>query len=176
MPIYTKTGDKGTTSLFGGRRVSKTDCQIEAYASIDELTSFIGLLISLSPAKHKKFLITIQKDLYSIMGTMAGAQQDMSRLETSVVTFEKQIDSWEKKLPKLTRFILPGGTTPSAVAHICRVTCRRAERELIRFFETTKVSKDLKNNREHMVKFLNRLSDLLFVLARKLAGGKEILT
>lgn len=170
MSIYTKTGDKGKTSLFGGRRVSKANLQIATYGDVDELTSTIGLIISLDKNQgRKQFLTNIQKDLYQIMAVLSSAKIDVTALSTRITEFERRIDEMESKLPKLTRFILPGGTQTSAVAHIARTVCRRAERSVVAFYETG-------GGDPLILQYLNRLSDLLFVLARQYAGKKEILT
>lgn len=165
MPIYTKTGDDGTTVLYGGKRLLKSDLQVEAYGSIDELTSFIGLVVNkLINRKDKFFLISLQKDLYQIMAVLSGANIDSKFLfEEKVLTFENKIDELEKKLPKLNKFILPGGTEISSWFHILRVICRRAERNVVRF-----------NNNIIIVKYLNRLSDFLFIMARNYGKNKEI--
>lgn len=166
MPIYTKTGDDGTTALYGGKRLLKSDLQVEAYGSIDELTSFIGLVVNkLINRKDKFFLISLQKDLYQIMAVLSGASIDPKFLfGEKVLTFENKIDELEKKLPKLNKFILPGGTEISSWFHILRVICRRAERNVVRF-----------DNNIIIVKYLNRLSDLLFVMARTYGKDKEII-
>ncbi|OGK25432.1 ATP:cob(I)alamin adenosyltransferase [Candidatus Roizmanbacteria bacterium RIFCSPHIGHO2_02_FULL_39_9] len=172
MPIYTRTGDKGTTALFGGKRVSKSDLQVEAYGSVDELSSFLGLLISkLRTTNHE--LITIQKDLYAIMANLSGAKVDLHYLERRVTEFEKEIDKIDKKLPKLTRFILPGGTEISSLFHICRTFCRRSERNVVKSFSNYKLQTI---NYKLVIKYLNRLSDFFFTLARLHAKDKEVLT
>ncbi|MDO9027519.1 MAG: cob(I)yrinic acid a,c-diamide adenosyltransferase [Candidatus Roizmanbacteria bacterium] len=164
MPIYTRTGDSGTTGLYGGKRLLKSDLQVEAYGSIDELTSFIGLIKDKIKNKNNKlFFISLQKDLYQIMAFLSGAKLDLKFLEEKTLTFENKIDELEKKLPKLKRFILPGGTEISSWFQILRVICRRAERNVVRF-----------NNNIIIVKYLNRLSDLLFVTARNYGKNKEI--
>ena len=165
MSIYTRTGDSGTTGLYGGRRLLKSDLQVEAYGSIDELTSFIGLVVNkLINREDKLFLISVQKDLYQIMAVLSGANIDLKFLfGEKVLTFENKIDELEKKLPKLNKFILPGGTEISSWFHVLRVVCRRAERNAVRF-----------NNNIIIVKYLNRLSDLLFVMARNYGKNKEI--
>ena len=174
MSIYTRTGDKGTTSLFGGKRVSKSDPQVEAYGSVDELTSFLGLIISkLPPTNHE--LITTQKDLYKIMAYLSGAKTDLKFLKKRVKDFEKQIDRLDKKLPKLTRFILPGGNQLSAWFHILRVTCRRSERSVVKYFTSLSQPYTLYPN-PLVIKYLNRLSDLFFNLARFYNKGKDFLT
>ena len=166
MSIYTKTGDDGTTAIYGGKRLLKSDLQVEAYGSIDELTSFIGLVLNkLINRKDKLFLISLQKDLYQIMAVLSGANIDSKFLfGEKALTFENKIDELEKKLPRLNKFILPGGTETSSWFHILRVICRRAERNVVRF-----------NNNIIIIKYLNRLSDLLFVMARTYGKNKEII-
>ena len=174
MSVYTRTGDKGTTSLFGGKRVSKSNLQVEAYGSVDELTSYIGLISSKLKVKSEKlFLLQIQKDLYKIIAHLSNAKVDLGFLNSRVKTFEKKIDASEKKLPKLTRFILPGGSEISAWYHILRVVCRRSERSVVRFFSSNETMKQFSN--EAILKYLNRLSDLFFTLARWYGRQKEIL-
>lgn len=191
MPIYTKTGDKGETSLFGAKRVKKYDPQIEAYGSVDELTSFIGLVIAKIPTSssglrgagknqnYKDLLTYIQKDLYSAMGTLCGATSNLSGLEERVITFEKTIDAIDKKLPKLTRFILPQGGEVASLFHITRTVCRRAERNVVHFFDqsaTLLPTKSGSAGRGIIVQYLNRLSDLLFMMARLYSRDKEVIT
>ena len=148
MPIYTKTGDKGTTSLFGGKRLSKADIQIEAYGTVDELTSFLGMItVKISSKKEQTFFTTIQKDLYQIMGDLAGYHSPIESLSQRITLFEQTIDTLEKKLPKLNRFILPGGTELSAWFHIVRTVCRRAERNVVALQHTKKIEK--KNHIAH---------------------------
>lgn len=166
MPIYTKTGDKGETSLFGGKRINKSHPQVEAYGTVDELTSFIGLVSSKLKNKYDRlFLIEIQRDLWKIMAALSGAKEDLSNLSKRVLIFEKRIDGLEKKLPKLRRFILPGGTELSSWFQVLRVVCRRAERNVVRL-----------NKESVIIQYLNRLSDLFFVMARSYGKGKEIST
>lgn len=164
MSIYTRTGDSGTTSLYGGKRISKADCQIETYGLIDELTSFIGLVVTKIKNKNDiRLLINIQKDLYQIMGYLSGAKTDLFFLENKVLTFEKIIDEIEEKLPKLNKFILPRGTEVSSWFHVLRTICRRVERNMVKFKSNILI-----------VKYLNRLSDLLFIMARNYGKNKEI--
>lgn len=177
MKIYTKTGDKGTTSVFGGRRVSKTDSQIEACGSIDELTSVIGLVAIKTEEKEKQeFLQKIQVELYQIMAVLSNAKMSIIKLESSIQEFEQKIDNIESQYPTPTRFILPGSNEFSALSHITRTICRRAERAVIYFFETNKEGRNLEEQRSIIIRYLNRLSDLFFMLAREYAKGKEILT
>ena len=173
MSIYTRTGDKGTTSLFGGKRVSKSDLQVEAYGSVDELSSFLGLVIAKLPKKEKILLQEIQKDLYKIMAHLSESKSDLGFLVSRVKNFEKKIDGVEKKLPKLTRFILPGGTELSSWFHILRTVCRRAERSVVKFFSSNETMKQ--SNNVTIMKYLNRLSDLFFTLARWYGRQKETL-
>lgn len=171
MPIYTRTGDSGTTGLFGGKRISKADCQIETYGSIDELTSYIGLVVvKLKNKDDKELLIQIQKDLYQIMSFLSGARVDLLFLENQVLIFEKTIDEVEKKLPKLNKFIIPGGNEISALFQILRVICRKAERKNIDYFNL----KQITDNELRIIKYLNRLSDLFFTFARKYGKDNEI--
>lgn len=167
MPIYTKTGDKGKTSLFGGKRLSKSDPLIETYGTIDELTSLLGLIVTrLKNRKDKKNLINIQKDLYVLMAQLAGAKHPIEYLSGTIKLFEQEIDHIQSKLPKLNRFILPGGTENGAWFQIARAVARRAERNVV----------GLKNNHPLTIQYLNRLSDLLFMYARKYSKGEETLT
>lgn len=173
MPIYTRTGDKGMTSMYGGKRVSKSSPQVEAYGSVDELTSYVGLLAAkLGNKKEKIFLTAIQKDLYTIMASLAGASQNLKGLENRVKTFEQEIDKIQSKLPKLHRFILPQGNEISSLFHILRAVCRRSERRVVEtFLKEKKQTMDYKL----ILKYLNRLSDLFFSFARLHGKEKEIL-
>ncbi|OGK40694.1 ATP:cob(I)alamin adenosyltransferase [Candidatus Roizmanbacteria bacterium RIFCSPLOWO2_01_FULL_37_12] len=172
MAIYTRTGDKGETSLFGGKRISKSSFQVEAYGSVDELTSFLGL-VAAKIKKHNFNLLEIQKDLYKIMAFLAGAKTDLSFLENKVKNVENEIDRMDKKLPKLTKFILPGGTELSSWFHILRITCRRSERSTVRFFSSNSTIQQYNNIT--ILKYLNRLSDLFFTLARFHNKRKDVL-
>lgn len=174
MPIYTKTGDKGTTSLFGGKRLSKADIQIEAYGTIDELTSFLGMIIvKIKSKKEREFFTTTQNDLYQIMGVLAGANSPIESLSERITLFEQTIDSLEIKLPKLNRFILPGGTELSAWFHIVRTICRRAERNVVALQQTKKIDE---KKILLSIQYLNRLSDLMFTYARWYNREQEIIT
>ena len=157
MTIYTRTGDDGTTALFGGKRLLKSDIQIEAYGGLDELSAYLGILMVKNKNKDDKELFTfIQKDLYQMMGYLAGAKINLDYLAKEVIKFEKIIDTLELKLPTLTQFILPQGTKLSVHAHIARIVCRRAERNVVRYDNSLKL----------IIRYLNRLSDLLFTFAR----------
>lgn len=167
VKIYTKTGDKGQTSLFGGKRVSKSSVRVEAYGTVDELNSFIGIVCSILVKKEKqitKELINIQRDLLSIGSYLASPSNKKQRerigvLENRIKEFENLIDSKTKKIPKLTNFILPGGGILSSNFHYSRTLCRRAERRIVALSKKEEV--DLL-----VLKYFNRLSDLLFTLAR----------
>lgn len=176
--IYTKGGDKGKTSLVGGQRVNKYDLRIESYGTIDELNSFIGLLISRNiESKDKEFLIWIQNKLFSVGGYLATdtTKNDYPSIvieEQDVNKVEKEIDYIDEILPELRAFILPCGGEISSLAHICRTICRRAERRIYKLNSTISLE-------TNMLKFINRLSDYFFNLARKETlkenSGKEIL-
>ena len=174
MPIYTKTGDKGETSLFGGKRLLKSDLQIDAYGTIDELTSFLGMIIvKITDKNDATFLTQIQKDLYQIMGVLAGANSPIESLSQRITLFEQKIDTMESNLPKLHRFILPGGTELAAWFHIVRTVCRRAERDTVSLNTKGQISSDIMML---IIQYLNRLSDLLFIYARWYNKEHEILT
>jgi len=167
VKIYTKTGDKGKTSLFGGKRVSKNSQRIEAYGTIDELNSFIGLTITeVSDSDVRDLLIKIQNQLFILGSDLATPKTiKTSKLKIQRVTakfykdIEKEIDHYDSKLENLKNFILPGGIKGAALLHICRTVTRRAERRVVVLNDTVKIG-------DNIIIFLNRLSDLFFVLAR----------
>jgi cob(I)alamin adenosyltransferase len=160
MPIYTRTGDTGTTSLFGGKRVRKSEQLVEAYGTVDELNSWIGLICSETEEEHLvRLLREIQSDLFVIGAKLAGGKTDLAVLETRVTQMEVEIDAMEHTLPELNNFILPGGTSHASHIHIARNVCRRAERRIVALPETFHIHPSV-------IKYLNRFSDLLFVLAR----------
>lgn len=168
MKIYTKKGDDGTTALYGGDRVSKGAWRIEAYGNVDELNSYLGLVITYMEEKeYTDLLQDIQSKLFDI-GTHLAAVPDKKNLvlpkisEKDITLLEEYIDKMNEKLPELKNFILPGGNKGNAVSHIARTICRRAERCVVRLAENEKVDPIL-------IHYLNRLSDFLFVLSRKLA-------
>jgi len=176
MKIYTRSGDKGKTSLLGGKRVFKSHLRIQAYGTIDELNSFIGLVRDLEQdQKRKKLLLQIQERLFSIGSSLAvlsdkSQQYQEDLIEDDVSDLEKAIDKMDATLPAMKHFILPGGHTRISYCHIARTVCRRAERLVVELGSTENVS-DL------VVRYLNRLSDYLFVLARKTAlelGADEL--
>lgn len=179
MKIYTKTGDKGETSLIGGTRVWKNNPRIEAYGTIDELNSHLGLLTTYQLQNEDvEFLQQIQHKLFSIGSYLA---TDINRTdlkaasiltEEDVMTLEKAIDRMDATLPELKNFVLPGGSAAAATAHICRTITRRAERRML----------DLINNNidiaDHILQYINRLSDYFFTLSRYIVvseGNKEFL-
>jgi len=176
MSIYTRTGDSGMTGLYGGKRISKANCQIETYGSIDELTSYIGLVVvKLKNNEESDLLIGVQRDLYKIMGFLSGAKTELSFLEKKVTEFEKKIDLIEEKLPELNKFIIPGGNEISSLFQILRVLCRKAERRNIDFFNSTSLKlRGASKNELMIIKYLNRLSDLFFDLARKYGKDNEV--
>jgi len=173
MKIYTRTGDDGTTSLSGGRRVPKFHPRVEAYGSVDELISWIGLLRGCPVNRSRKdLLIYIQDQLMISAATLA---LDPSRNKESkvildkncVARLEREIDKMENKLPPLKNFILPGGDSGVSYCQIARCVCRRAERSVLKLNETEKTPLLIN-------KFLNRLSDYLFVLSRKISYELDI--
>lgn len=168
MPIYTKTGDKGETALFGGKRVLKCHELVDVYGSIDELNCWIGLASSkLKAQSSKKLFNTIQNDLFVIGSTLAGWEGDVSELSQHVVLFEKTIDTWEKQLSPLTHFILPGGSEIGALVHVCRATTRKVERQVVAYAEISNFKFQIsKHTMAVLIQYLNRLSDLFFVMAR----------
>lgn len=176
MKIYTKTGDKGKTSLLGGSRVAKYHLRIEAYGTVDELNAQIGVLRSGEINNDiKEVLISIQSMLFtagSQLATEPGkAKVKIPTLKEEAITFlENQIDKMEEDLPPMRNFVLPGGHPSVAAAHVARTVCRRAERIVLHL-------KDESDVPEPVTIFLNRLSDFLFVLSRKLSqdlGAKEM--
>ncbi|HLC83056.1 MAG TPA: cob(I)yrinic acid a,c-diamide adenosyltransferase [Bacteroidia bacterium] len=176
MKIYTKTGDKGQTSLIGGTRVPKHHIRIESYGTVDELNSYIGLIRDQQIDEHSKsILIEIQDRLFTI-GSSLASDPEKSKMkipdlkESDVELLEKEMDEMDKTLPEMKSFVLPGGHTTVSYCHLARCVCRRAERLTIHLSEDSFVS-DL------VIKYLNRLSDYLFVLSRKLSqdlNAKEI--
>ena len=164
--IYTKTGDKGKTSLVGGKRVDKTHIHLDAYGTVDELNSFVGLLVcEVNDDELKDFLLYIQNKLFvvgSYLATEAEAQTPQSAqiiTDADIDALETMMDKMDAQLPKLTRFILPGGSESSARAHVCRTICRRAERNVYKVADEFPIH-------EMILIFLNRLSDFFFLAAR----------
>lgn len=195
MKVYTRTGDKGQTSLFGGERVPKTHARVMAYGSLDELNSFLGLCVATcrdqqSPTQYSaevEWLLRVQRDLFALGSWLAskeaseraargeeafeGARKNRTHIDGSRVTeLERQIDAWESQLTPMTTFVLPGGSMPAAQTHVARSLCRRAEREVILLRDHGETVPEL------VIQYLNRLADALFVFARhlnRLGGVKE---
>ena len=169
MKIYTKTGDKGQTSLFGGKRVPKYDLRIEAYGTVDELNSYIGLIRDQKIDKESfTVLIEIQDRLFtlgSILATEPGNEKVKvpQLIEGDVELLEKEIDKMNEVLPEMRSFVLPGGHTTVSFCHIARCVCRRAERLVSQLSEQEEIN-------PLTFKYLNRLSDYLFVLSRKFSN------
>ena len=162
MPkIYTKTGDAGETGLFGGGRVSKDDARVEAYGAVDEANSALGMLAADVDGDLADVVHVIQRTLFDVGAELATPEAGRVPAITvkAVMDLEDQIDTWEAELEPLRTFILPGGTRAAAAAHLARSIVRRAERRTVTLSRTTAVNPEL-------LKYLNRLSDTLFVLAR----------
>jgi cob(I)alamin adenosyltransferase len=164
--IYTKTGDKGKTSLFNGVRVLKSDDRVNAYGTIDELNSSLGVAVAILNGKHEKqielvdLLLTVQQDLFAIGSSLANPNaKPLPALMKQVVAYEEAIDVMTKELPTLKNFILPGGGVSGAQLHMARTICRRAERLLVALSQESTID-------QVAVIYLNRLSDLLFTMAR----------
>jgi len=175
MKVYTKTGDTGTTSLFGGTRVPKDHIRIESYGTVDELNSYIGLVRDQEMNTHyKEILVEIQDRLFTIGAILATPPEKeikkngelrlkkLGILESDIELLENEIDAMEAELPPMTHFVLPGGHTTVSYCHLSRCVCRRAERLAVHLSHNEPVA-------ENAIKYLNRLSDYLFVLARKLS-------
>ena len=171
MTIVTKNGDCGKTSLFGGKRVYKDNPLVEAYGSLDELSSFVGLVANFVN-KEKDFLVSLQKDFYQMMAFLAGACVNLTFLKEKTALFEKIIKEEEKKLAKINQFILPTGSLESSWFHVLRAICRRVERKVVGL---RKKKKPRQKELLIIISFLNRLSDLFFILSRKYNQEKEIL-
>lgn len=160
MPIYTRTGDKGKTSLFNGKKISKDSVYIEAIGSVDELNALLGVCASKADKKLRSEIEKIQSDLFMIGASLANPKSSLKiDLEKRAREFEILIDEMTKKLPRLMNFILPGGGEAGASIHLARTVCRRTERNLVSF------SKKQKLNSSILI-YVNRLSDVLFTMAR----------
>ena len=174
MKIYTKTGDLGETGLYGGMRLSKSDLRLEAYGTLDELNSYLGLIRALKiHSKQQNLIIDIQTELFTI-GAHLAAVPDKNSLplpefnEALVADLEKAIDEMNKPLPVMRHFVLPGGNIIISHIHVCRAVCRRTERRIVQL--------NLQCNlHPHIIKLLNRLSDYLFVLARKTGFDAKVM-
>ena len=178
MKIYTKTGDKGNTSLIGGTKVSKSNTRINAYGTVDELNAFIGLLGDQLTDKHNAGILReVQDRLFTIGSSLAcdphkEVAMKIPDLNTAdILLLENEIDAMNEKLPEMRSFILPGGHVVVSTAHICRTVCRRAERMIVELDAQEPIGQPL------IIQYMNRLSDFLFVLARYIGhslGAVEI--
>ena len=173
MKIYTKTGDKGLTSLIGGTRVPKHHLRIESYGTVDELNSYIGLIRDQDIATHHKDVLKhIQDRLFTIGATLA-ADPERSKMAIpdlhleDIELLEQEMDAMDEQLPQLKHFILPGGNNAISFCHIARCVCRRAERIVVHLAEESTVD-------EKVSIYLNRLSDYLFTLARKIGNEHNV--
>lgn len=175
MKIYTKTGDNGTTALFGGTRVAKHHLRIESYGTIDELNSWLGLIRDQEIDVHSKKILTLVQDKLFTVGAILATDPEKWTLKNGkerlnipkienddIELLEKEMDDMEGSLPPMTHFILPGGHTTVSYCHIARTVCRRAERLASHLHENEPFD-------ERVLSYINRLSDYLFVLARKLS-------
>lgn len=167
MKIYTKTGDKGQTSLIGGTRVPKYHLRIEVYGTVDELNSYIGLIMCQGIDNYDQQLLKEIQDRLFTIGASLAADPDKSKMkipdlhDADIALLEKEMDLMNENLPDLKHFVLPGGNTVVSYCHIARCVCRRAERLAVALAENSFVD-------QRITIYLNRLSDYLFVLARKL--------
>lgn len=173
MKIYTKTGDAGKTSLIGGTRVPKHHIRIEAYGTIDELNSHIGLIRDQSIDDHtKSILLEVQDRLFTI-GSLLAADPEKSKMklpkinESDIKLLENEIDTMNDALPEMRSFVLPGGHPIVSYCHIARCVCRRAERKTVLLSENSPTP-------EFVIKYINRLSDYLFVLCRKFSSDLKV--
>lgn len=175
MKVYTKTGDKGTTALFGGTRVPKHHIRIDSYGTVDELNSYIGLIRDQEINSHYQNVLMDIQDLLFTVGAVLATDPEKATLkngkdrlniprisEENVAALEREMDTMDAALPPMTHFVLPGGHQTVSFCHIARCVCRRAERLASALYE-------LEPFDENSLKYLNRLSDYLFVLARKLS-------
>lgn len=172
MKIYTRTGDKGMTSFIGGVRVKKCDCCIDTYGDLDELNATIGVAMTFLEDEHLKEMCGhVQNDLFTVCGELAALMIEDPTMrpvkvhEQHVQDIENYIDEITEGLPPQTSFIIPGGTQASAFLHLCRTVSRRCEREIVALDEDYDIN-------PHVLEYINRLSDLFYVMARK--ANKEI--
>ncbi len=173
MKIYTKTGDKGQTSLIGGTRVPKYHLRIESYGTIDELNSYIGLIRDQHISVHQKDILKQIQDRLFTIGALLASDPEKSKMKIpdlkmeDIVLLEQEIDKMNVVLPELKNFILPGGNTTISFCHLARCICRRAERVTVQLAESSEVNKNV-------LIYLNRLSDFLFVLGRMIGFEQKI--
>ena len=177
MKIYTKTGDDGTTMLFGGGRVPKHHLRIEAYGTVDELNSYLGLIRDQAISEHHRQTLKQIQDTLFTLGANLATNPDKTKVKTPDITevdiqlLEREMDAMDEALPQLKNFILPGGHTTVSFCHLARCVCRRAERLCVALGEQSPVAAVL-------IRYLNRLSDYLFMLARKIGaelGVEEVI-
>jgi cob(I)alamin adenosyltransferase len=168
MKIYTRTGDDGTTGLIGGSRVKKYNIRLEAYGTIDELNSYFGLIRSMQTDQYIDNILEIIQNKLFVIGANLATDESISLIKkqmpcklTDIELLEMEMDQMNESLPELRNFILPGGCQASSFCHVARTVCRRAERHIVELSENKEVDPNL-------IKFVNRLSDYLFVLSRKL--------
>ena len=174
LKLYTKTGDKGQTSLLGGKKVSKADLRIEAYGNVDELNSFVGLLRDQEAVDTalKEQLYLVQEHLYTI-GSILATEEDFKGFElpqiseSHITKVEEWIDAHETQVPPLKNFILPGGHPSISLAHVCRTICRRSERSIIALANSSAID-------PLILQFINRLSDYFFIFARVLSVKLQV--
>ena len=173
MKIYTKKGDSGTTQLIGGTRLPKDNIRIEAYGAVDELNAFVGMVRdNEGTQEEKEVLIRIQDRLF-VMGSLLAADPDKNKMklpeleEADITLLEERIDAMDSALPEMTNFILPGGHISVSTCHVARCVCRRAERLCITLDHEYTLN-------PLILKYLNRLSDYLFILARKIGQNLEV--
>lgn len=165
--IYTKTGDKGTTCLIGGTRVPKNHIRLEAYGTADELNAQLGLLCTYLDECDRQFVLKIQHALFSVGSHLATDLEKTALRNESVITtgdvaaIEEEIDTIDQQLPSLQAFVIPGGSRAAAICHVCRTVCRRMERNVLSLAGQYPVSQEV-------ISYINRVSDYLFVLSRKL--------
>ena len=173
MKIYTKTGDQGQTSLIGGTRVPKHHLRIESYGTVDELNSYIGLIRDQQVSEHQQNLLKEIQDRLFTIGSALASDPEKSKMkipdlhQEDIELLEKEIDTMTADLPDLRHFILPGGSNAVSFCHLARCVCRRAERICVHLSEDSFVD-------EKVMVYLNRLSDYLFVLSRKLCFDNQI--
>jgi len=179
--IYTRAGDKGNTGLLSGERIDKADPRVEAYGTVDELSTFLGVAKVYASDRIARYIDGIQQKLFLINAELATNAESLEednplrKLERvtadDVVYLEKIADELSEELPLLTNFVIPGGTKASAFLHVCRTVCRRAERRIVHFANSYLVN-------EELIRYINRLSDLLFVMSRyaNIEEGDEVIS
>jgi cob(I)alamin adenosyltransferase len=173
MKIYTRTGDDGTTGLIGGSRVKKHNIRLESYGTIDELNSYIGVIRSMQSDMHTDQVLEIIQNKLFVIGANLATDETIDLIKkqlpckkADIELLENEMDGMNLSLPELRNFILPGGCQASSFCHVARTVCRRAERRIVELAENKEVEQNL-------IKFVNRLSDYLFVLSRKLNSDQN---